>query len=188
MILIMRMNRVVEDLKATHKAQNLETSLDGSDKRNRWLCSDDSELMSHCIFDEYQASGPGGQKRNRKYSAVRLKHLPTGIEVRSAESRSQKQNRGSALKKLRELIAIEVRSEVSPILDSLVIGLNNARYPLFLAKLFDELHCCEFRISDAAEKLGISTGKLVKLIARDSHIWQIVNSERKRRGISPLKQ
>jgi hypothetical protein len=144
--------------------------------------------MKECIFDEYQASGPGGQKRNRKYSAVRLQHLPTGIEVRSADSRSQKQNRASALKKLRELIAIEVRSDVSPALDSLVIGLKNARYPLFLAKLFDKLHICEFRISDTAESMGVSTGKLVKLIARDSHIWQIINNERKRRGISPLKQ
>jgi hypothetical protein len=161
---------------------------DFSDERNKWLRSDDSELIKQCVFDEYQASGPGGQKRNRKYSAVRLKHLPTGIEVRSAESRSQKQNRGSALKKLRALIAIEVRSGLSPDLDSLVIGLNNVRYPLFLAKLFDELHSCEFRISEVAENLGVSTGKLVKLMARDSHVWQIVNSERKRRGIGPLKQ
>jgi len=153
-----------------------------------WLSFDDNELMRQCVFDEYQASGPGGQKRNRKYSAVRLKHLPTEIEVRSAESRSQKQNRATALKKLREMIAIEVRSDLSPLLDSMIVGLKNGKYPLFLAKLFDELHICEFRISETAERLGISTGKLVKLIARDSHIWQIVNKERKRRGISPLKQ
>ena len=156
--------------------------------RNRWLTYNDSELLKDCEFDEYQASGPGGQKRNRKYSAVRLKHLPTAIEVRSAESRSQKQNKSSALKKLRNLIAINIRSEESPVLESLVIGLNNVRYPLFLAKLFDELHRCEFRISEVAEKIGVSTGKLVKLLARDSHVWQIVNSERKRFGLGPLKQ
>ncbi len=156
--------------------------------RNNWLVYDDSRLLKECEFDEYQASGPGGQKRNRKYSAVRLKHLPTEIEVRSAESRSQKQNRSSALKKLRNLIAINIRSDESPVLESLVIGLNNGQYPLFLAKLFDELHICEFRISEVAEKMGISTGKLVKLMARDTQIWQIVNSERRVRGIGPLKQ
>ena len=156
--------------------------------RNRWLTYDDFELLKDCEFDEYQASGPGGQKRNRKYSAVRLKHLPTDIEVRSAESRSQKQNRSSALKKLRNLIAINIRSEESPVLESLVIGLNNVRYPLFLAKLFDELHRCAFRISEVAENMGVSTGKLVKLLSRDSQIWQIVNSERKRFGFGPLKQ
>ncbi len=143
--------------------------------------------MKECEFDEYQASGPGGQKRNRKYSAVRLKHMPTEIEVRSAESRSQKQNRSSALKKLRNLIAINVRSDESPVLESFVIGLNNVRYPLFLAKLFDELHSCEFRISEVAKKMEISTGRLVKLIARDAQIWQIINSERKQRGFSQLK-
>ena len=159
-----------------------------SDLRNKWLSSDDSDLLKNCNFDEYQASGPGGQKRNRKYSAVRLTHLPTGIEVCSAESRSQKQNRSSALKKLRNLIAVTVRSEDSPIIESSVIGLNNARYPLFLAKLFDELHSCEFRISEVAASMGFSTGKLVKLISRDTHIWQLINSERKKRGLNPLKQ
>ena len=164
------------------------TKINYSDLRNQWLSEDDSELLKSCKFDEYQASGPGGQKRNRKYSAVRLTHLPTGIEVCSAESRSQKQNRSSALKKLRNMIAVKIRSEEPLTLESHVIGLNNSRYPLFLAKLFDELNSCEFRISEAAEAMGLSTGKLVKLISRDSHIWQFINSERKKRGLNPLKQ
>lgn len=144
-------------------------------------------MLKQCRFDEYQASGPGGQKRNRKYSAVRLTHLPTGIEVNASESRSQKQNRNAALDKMRREIAIRVRSDVVLELDKVEISTRNSKYPLFLARLFDELYLCEFRISDAAEKMGISTSKLVKLIYRDPHAWQKVNNERKERGLFPLK-
>jgi protein subunit release factor A len=58
----------------------------------------------------YRASGPGGQHRNTTDSAVRIRHLPTGIVVHAAENRSQLRNREVAMERLR--VALEKRNRV----------------------------------------------------------------------------
>ena len=65
------------------------------------LPDDDDALLAQCDFEAFRASGKGGQHVNKTDSAVRLRHLPTGIVVQSQESRSQWQNRFHCLRKLR---------------------------------------------------------------------------------------
>ncbi len=50
----------------------------------------------------FRASGPGGQKKNKTETAVRIKHLPSGILVVAAEERSRQRNLDQALRRLEE--------------------------------------------------------------------------------------
>lgn len=64
----------------------------------------DEELLRECEMETFRASGPGGQHVNKTESAVRLKHLPTGLVVTSREERSQHRNKALCLEKLRERV------------------------------------------------------------------------------------
>lgn len=56
-------------------------------------------------WETMRASGPGGQHVNRTESAVRLTHLPTGLQVTASEERSQHRNRRLALARLEARLA-----------------------------------------------------------------------------------
>ena len=57
-------------------------------------------LLAECEVETYRSSGPGGQKKNKTESSVRVRHLPTGVVRIATESRSQSRNRESALERV----------------------------------------------------------------------------------------
>ncbi|MDH3202564.1 MAG: peptide chain release factor 1 [Myxococcales bacterium] len=62
------------------------------------------------------AGGPGGQHVNRTMSAVQIKHLPSGIMVRSEQQRSQHQNKAKAMQILSaKLLDLEREAQASAI-------------------------------------------------------------------------
>src|SRR6185295_4167438 len=77
--------------------------------RTTWTSLSDERLLAQCDVDTYRASGPGGQKRNKTSSAVRLRHGPTGLIVIAEESRSQHENKAKALQRLRKALYLELR-------------------------------------------------------------------------------
>jgi len=56
-------------------------------------------------FEAVRASGPGGQNVNRRSTAVRLVHRPSGLTLRAHAERSQARNRAVAMARLAATLA-----------------------------------------------------------------------------------
>ena len=80
--------------------------------RAPWTNLTDPQLLAQCEVDTYRASGPGGQKRNKTSSAVRIRHPASGLIVIAEESRSQHENKAKALKRLWRGLFLHLREEL----------------------------------------------------------------------------
>lgn len=166
------------------------------------LASDDA-LIAQCDVDRYRASGPGGQHRNKTESAIRLRHKPSGTSAIGEDSRSQAENKIHAVRRLRSAIALDVREPVrldgytaSPRLAALVAGGTaplgvktrlTGEYWAAIAELLDLLVAGDLEIGATAQRIGITTGALSKLLLHDDQVARVVNDLRRSRGMRPLR-
>ena len=170
------------------------------DSRDALLAMTDDELLGQSEVDRLRGSGPGGQKRNVTESAVRIRHLPTGLRAQSDETRSQHQNRRIALRKLRRQIALQLREPVDVAhfappreLTELVTSRAalggkrlDANLPA-LAVLLDLFAALGGVMSEAAERLGTTTGGLSRIITSSPELTQAANRVRAEHGLRPLR-
>ena len=162
--------------------------------RNELLNLDDTSLLGYCRQECYRASGPGGQHRNTTDSAVRLTTLDGAVVALCADHRSQHRNRADALKRLRSAIAIELRLPFTPSdaptfwQGAWNLGKKDRRYAGFIAYILDVLAYHEWAVGLASEALGISTGKLVRILANDPHAWNAVNQARAKLDLVNLRR
>ena len=157
-------------------------------------------------MDTYRASGPGGQKRNKTSSAVRLRHPPTGLIVIAEESRSQHENKAKALRRLRRALFLHLRDPLPadpPAAEAvaahpdyaaarnpdgrLALKPKDPRFWPAAGVALDVLHHARGQVSTAAERLGVSTANLVEFLAADPKLWQEANRVRLEWGHRPLK-
>jgi len=66
-------------------------------------------LARECDVTPFKSSGPGGQKKNKTESSVRVRHRATGITRIATESRSQTRNRALALERVADELARRAR-------------------------------------------------------------------------------
>ncbi len=174
-------------------------------KRCSWTDLSDVQLLHQCAVDTYRASGPGGQKRNKTSSAVRIRHPPSGVIVIAEESRSQHENRARALKRLRQALFLKIRDELPaedlmppglaartgfPNLNKgsrLDLGRRDARFWPTVGIVLDVFLATQARVSDAAQALGITTGNLIDFLQIEPKVWEQVNQMRARFAQKPLK-
>ena len=68
--------------------------------------------MEDLRIDTFRSSGAGGQNVNKRETAVRVTHLPTGIAIAVQTERSQSQNRDKAMQVLAsKLYALQLKNE-----------------------------------------------------------------------------
>ena len=165
-----------------------------------FLTITDQQFLNQCSLDPYIASGPGGQKRNRTYSAVRVTHRPTGLAVVAEESRSQHENRARACRRLKILLALRLRAQpvdgwnlpkaLLPYFKPVIQRMNpkNERYALFCAAMLDLLYQERGSLSQTARALGISTGQCGQLFVISKDLMAAANGIRAQFGLKPIKQ
>lgn len=164
-------------------------------RRDDWLRADDDALLAVCEVDTYRASGPGGQKRNKTSSAVRLRHTPSGIMAIAEESRSQHENKARALRRLRRELATQLREVLAddwaPPAEwaahrtpagRMEVSSRNPALPILAAAALDVLAYAKGRLSDAAGMLGITTGQLSRFFAIDEKVFAAANRIRAAAG------
>lgn len=157
--------------------------------------------MKGCEVVRGRASGPGGQNRNKVETHVEIRHVATGIIGQAGERRSQEENRKVAVRRLRLALAVGVREPVARGEVRSEAWMRHAEegsgrircsekspdFPVLLAEALDVLAECGWEPSEAGIRLGVTGSQLFRLVGRHAPARELVNAERRARGLRVLR-
>lgn len=164
------------------------------------------DLLNQCDFRMQSRSGPGGQHRNRTASGCFVTFRPAEITAEATEQRNQHRNRELAIRRLRFVLAVSLRT-ASPL--DLTVDLppdeleqairirfygtplklaeDNVLKPAVLALLLNDLHVAGGQPSLVAPLWKVSTSRIAALLRTHSPAWTLVNRIRDHHGRGPLR-
>lgn len=157
------------------------------------------ELLEHCDVERLRRSGPGGQRRNKVETAVRVRHRPTGVGAEASERRSQAENRRIALGRLRLNLALEIRRPCaadqgpSPLWQSrcrcgrISVSASHDDFPALLAEALDSIAARGGDVKQTAQVLGCTASQLIKFLKKEARALALVNRWRSVGGLTQLQ-
>lgn len=164
----------------------------------RLLDQTDDQVLRDCDVDTYRASGPGGQKRNKTSSAVRLRHRPSGLSAIAEETRSQHQNKANALRRLREKAAVEARRIPAERIEwpaptlveqgRLNVGARSPHRFHVIAIVLDVLAAHRGVLSETARQLGVTASSVTSFLGEHGKAWVEANRIRAEAGLPALRR
>lgn len=154
-------------------------------------------MLRGCAQARFQGSGPGGQKRNRVYSGVRLTHAESGLTAESVDSRASLRNLHAALARLRMNMALSAdypgcdpaeartRSPQPPFRPA--ANPDHPDFPRFALRALHELAWHRGQVAPAAAALECTASALTRFYKADKGVWAKARAIREANGLHPLK-
>lgn len=139
-----------------------------------WLLLADDKLWKRVSHTAKNASGHGGQNLNKTASALRISFEPLGITLSCQKYRTLEENKRSALRQLREEIALHSRELPPPAIfqmlkpylqNGLHIQEKNPLMPLLWALITAQFFQQKGDSRAVAEALGVTGSRLSRFIS-----------------------
>ncbi|MEM1212315.1 MAG: peptide chain release factor-like protein [Planctomycetota bacterium] len=157
---------------------------------------EEARLLRACVVERTRGSGPGGQRRNKVATGVRVRHEPTGLVSEAGERREPEANRRTAVFRLRVLLALEVRVQragASALWRSrcqsgrLSISPEHVDFPAVLAEMLDVLAMHGWQLRETADAWGGTPSQWVKVLKAEPRALDKLNAEREKAGLKRLR-